>query len=694
MSKFTLFNFRSALNKFVLICFLLSYASKAQTFTDSNLPIVIITTDLDANSQSLEILDDPKILASMKIIQRPDGSRNYLSDQSNTAYLNYNGRIGIEIRGSSSQALPKKAYSLTTLKVDNVSNNNVSILGMPSENDWILNGLAFDPSLIRDYLSYNLSRQIGNYATRTVYCELVINGDYRGLYVMQEKIKSGSNRVNVVKIGTTDNAEPNLSGGYITKADKDTGGDPIAWTMSSYAGGTNFIHELPKPTAVTPQQNTYIYNQFLNLEVTTGASNASVVNGFPSVIDVPSFVDFMLINEIASNPDAYQFSTFFHKDRGGKLKAGPIWDFNLTYGNDLFLWGFDRSHTDVWQFADGANEGAKFWKDLFNNSTYKCHLAKRWNQLTQAGQPLNQTVLNQFIDQTVSLIAEAKVREEQRWTTTNYPPVQFPTTEVNNLKTWLTNRISWMTTNLGSFSACNTTSIPSLVINRINYNPQATTSIESDNLEFISIKNTGTTTVNLTGYYFKELGLSYQFPANSTIIAGGTVHLASNTAAFQTKYGVAAFGQFTRNLSNSSQKIVLTDAFGNVIDSVEYLDVSPWPVEADGGGSYLQLINTGLDNNLATSWITSNQLNLIANNVIDCSEVVLSQRLSKGKELNIKAEAPMSGYKVFNEDGKFIFEKKEKSVDLNIDWSKYPKGTYFVTIYNEKGQIVKKIENN
>ena len=689
MSKLILTNLRSTSNYCILVCFLFFYTSNAQTFTDSNLPIVVITTDLDTNNQPLEILDDPKILATMKIIKRPDGSRNYLTDQNTTAYLNYNGRIGIEIRGSSSQTLPKKGYGLTTLKADNVSNNNVAILGMPSENDWVLNGIAFDPSLIRDYLSYNLSRQIGNYATRTVYCEVVINGDYRGLYVMQEKIKSGTNRVNVVKIASTDNTEPNLSGGYITKADKDTGGDPIAWTMSSYAGSTNFIHELPKPTTVTSQQNTYIYNQFLNLETTTGTNNSSVANGFPSVIDIPSFVDFMLINEIASNADGYQYSTFFHKDRGGKLKAGPIWDFNLTFGNDLFLWGFDRSHYDVWQFSDGGNEGAKFWKDLFNNPTYKCYLSKRWNQLTQTGQPLNYNTLVSYIDATVASIIEAKERENQKWGT-----IPNQTTEITNLKTWLSNRISWMTTNLGSFSGCNSVTFPSLVINRINYNPQATTSTLSDGLEFISIKNTGSTVANLTGYYLKELGISFQFPTNSTIIAGGTIHLASNSTAFQAKYGVAAFGQFSRNLSNSTQKIVLADGFGNIIDSVEYLDASPWPVEADGGGSYLQLVNTGLDNNLASSWIISNQLNLIGNNVIDCSEVALSQRKSSGKTLNIHTDEPMNGFKVFNATGDFIFEKKQKSVDLNIDWSKHPKGTYFITIYNQNGQITKKIENN
>ena len=690
MAKFIPFNFGSALNNFIIVCFLLSYASKAQTFTDSNLPIVIITTDLDQNNQPLEILDDPKILASLKIIKRPDGSRNYLSDQNTTAYLNYNGRIGIEIRGSSSQALPKKGYGLTTLKADNVSNNNVSILGMPSENDWILNGLAFDPSLIRDYLSYNLSRQIGEYATRTAYCELVINGEYKGLYILQEKVKSSTNRVNVLKIAATDITTPNVTGGYITKADKTTGGDPVAWTMSSYAGWTDFIHELPKPAAVTTQQNTYIYNQFLNLETTSRNNNIDLITGYPSVIDIPTFVDFMLINELASNADGYQYSTYFHKDRAGKLRAGPIWDFNLTFGNDLFLWGFDRSHYDVWQFANGGNDGAKFWTDLFNNPTYKCYLAKRWNELIQPGQPLNYDSLVQYIDQTVAYISEAKAREEQKWTSDVYPPVHFSPTEISDLKVWLSNRISWITNNLGTFANCNTVSIPSLVINKINYNPLGATSTESDNLEFVEIKNTSISNVNLTGIYFKELGLSYQFPANSSVSGGGSVYLASNATAFQAKYGIPAFGQFTRNLSNSSQKIVLADGFGNTIDSVEYFDASPWPIEADGTGSYLQLINTSLDNNLASNWISS------SNNVLSTNSTLESSILSIYPNpvthfLSIHTTEQMSGIKIFDISGKLIFDLKQKSNTINTDWSIYPNGIYFVVIYDESSLVTKKI---
>jgi len=143
------------------LLFFFAFGGYAQTFTDSNLPIVIITTDINPDTnQPYEIPDEPRVFGSMKIIKHPDGSRNYMSDSNTAEFLNYDGRINIEIRGSSSQALPKKPYGLTTLKPDNISNNNVSLLGMPSENDWVLNSLAFDPSLIRDHLSYAISRQM------------------------------------------------------------------------------------------------------------------------------------------------------------------------------------------------------------------------------------------------------------------------------------------------------------------------------------------------------------------------------------------------------------------------------------------------------------------------------------------------------------------------------------------------------
>ena len=647
----------------------------AQTFTSSNLPIVIITTDNYPNStQPQEILDSPRVLGNMKIIKHPDGTRNYMTDVNTPAFINYNGRISIEIRGSSSQTLPKKQYGLTTLLTDNISNNNVSLLGMPSENDWILNGMGYEPSLIRDYLFYNLARQMGEYASRTVYCEVVINGDYVGLYVFQEKIKPDSNRVNILKITSTDNSLPNVSGGYITKSDKTTGNDPVAWTMISYAWTTDFIHEYPDPSDVTPQQSTYIQSQFTNLETTTQNNNTSVSNGFPSVIDIPSFVDFMLLNELGSNADGYQLSTFFHKDRNGKLRAGPIWDFNLTLGNDLFIWGFDRSHYDVWQFSDGGNDGARFWTDLFNNPTYKCYLSKRWHELTLTGQPLSESSLNEFIDTTIATISEASIRENLRWA--NIPD---QAAEIANIKTFITNRINWMTTNIGPYSSCNAVQTPALVINKINYNPMISGNFPiSNDQEFIEIVNAGTTTVNLTGYYFKELGFTYLFPAFSTIAPNQSIYLASNLTTFQSKYGFAAFGQFTRNLANNSEKLVLADGFGNTIDSVEYFDTAPWPTAPDGNGSYLQLISTSLDNNLASSWVASNTLetndfNLNSSNIIAFPNPV-------NATVTLQSPQIMDSIEVIDFLGKTISKQNVNETSFQFDMSLYSSGLYFIKI--------------
>ncbi|RZJ67843.1 MAG: T9SS type A sorting domain-containing protein [Flavobacterium sp.] len=661
---------------------LASHKVSAQTFTDSNLPIVIINTDIDPDTnQPSEIVDDPRVLANMKIIKRPDGTRNYMTDQSNSAFLNYDGRIDIEIRGSTSQSLDKKPYGLTTRLADNVSNNNVSLLGMPSENDWVLNSLAFDQSMLRDYLSYNLARLMGNYAPRTQYCEVVINGDYKGLYMLQEKIKADTNRVNVVKITTADTAVPNVTGGYITKADKTTGGDPVAWYMDSYDGDTAFIHELPKPEDVTPLQNTYIHGQFNSLQTAAGLDNISISSGFPSLIDIPSFVDFMISSEYASNVDSYQFSTYFHKDRAGKLRAGPIWDYNLTYGNDLG--GMPgRSEFDVWQFDNGDNTGAKFWKDLFDNPTFKCYLSKRFHDLTQPGQPLRHNNIVTFIDQTVVLISEAEARDDQRWNSvTNWP------NQINYVKTWLLNRITWMTNNIGPYTNCSPT-VPQLVINRINYNPGTFGSFPvSNDQEFIEIKNAGSTTVTLTGIYFSYLGISYNFPNNSTLGAGQSAFIASNTATFQSRYGFAAFGQFTRNLSNNTQKLVLADAWGNVIDIVEYDDDAPWP-NADGNGSYLQLTSTSLDNALASSWIaTSSSLEAPQFSV---STVQLFPNPTNGF-VNVSASSEISAINIFDISGRLVKTLAANSSEIQIDLNGFTSGIYLLDIKSINGSSIQKV---
>ncbi len=429
----------------------------------------------------------------MKIIQRPDGARNFLTDANTDEFLDYSGTIGIETRGSSSQALPKKPYGIDTLEDDGIEDENVKLLGMPKENDWLLNSFAFDDSMMRDYISYEMARQMGQYATNLKYCEVVLNGEYIGLYALSEKIKRDGDRVDIAKISDDENSLPEITGGYIIQTDR-TGGDnpPEAWNNN----GAGYIHEKPNSDDITSQQSSYIESVFRDLD--DNATNPNIISGYPSIIDVPSFLDYILVAEIASNVDAYALSTYYHKDKGGKLRAGPVWDYNLTYGNDLFDFfgvNYDRSFTDVWQF-NFSNTGAYFWGDLFNDPKFKCYLSKRFNEVTNTGEPLNYEYISSLIDSTTALISEAVVRENEKWDT-----IDDFAGEIANIKTWLQERITWMRNDLGAFSNCDNVQTPSLVITKIHYNPQETVEFpESDDLEFIEIKNTGSTIVALQGY--------------------------------------------------------------------------------------------------------------------------------------------------------------------------------------------------
>lgn len=642
--------------------------------SQSSLPIVIINTDIDAvTGLPAEIPDDPKVAASMKIIYHTDGTTNYVTDQDNPEFLDYSGRIKIEIRGSTSQALPKKQYGWTTYEDNTTTKKKVSIMGMPKENDWILNGLAYDSSLIRDYLSYSLFRQMGGYATRTQYCEVIINGVYKGLYILQEKIKDDSNRVNVEKITATATTGTALTGGYITKADKIDVDDPLAWWMESYTGyPVSFIHVLPKPEDVTPAQQLYISNEFHKLAEAAQGGNADLATGYPSIIDIPTFVDYMIINELSSNVDAYQFSTYFHKDIGGKLRAGPIWDFNFSFGSDLA----GRSTADAWQFSNGDNEGARFWKDLFSEPTFRCHFAKRWRELTQVGQPLHYANLNTFINQTMLYISEAAVREQETWTT-----VPDFAGEVNALKYWLLTRINWINSNIGSYQECDNPQLPPLVISAINYHPATDAQYTvSEDLEFIKITNTGTTDVDLTGIYLRELGVSFGFEAGSVLGAGQSAYLANNTVVFTQKYGFAPFGEFQRDLSNSSQNIVLADAFGNIIDAVYYQDKNPWP-DADGSGSYLLLNNTGLDNSLAQNWELGTDVDVTMGKA-EFNTVVHLYPNPVNTLLTISTHTVADRITVYDLSGKVLFNTAVNDVQYTLDFSGFETGFYIVKVIN------------
>jgi hypothetical protein len=664
-------------NVLMILCFLFGYstASFTQILIDSNLPIIIIKTD-----SGKDIPDAPRVFASMKIIFKGTGLRNSLTDQNNAAALNYFGRIDIEIRGSSSQLLEKKQYGFSTKTPDASSSENVSLLGLPAENDWILNSLAFDPSLIRDYICYNLSRQMGEYATRTVYCEVVINGDYKGLYLLQEKIKSDKNRVDIMEITPDDNTLPNLSGGYITKADKVAGPDVSSFNMDY----VYYIHHEPRPDYVTTEQKDYVSSLFNKLNTSAVFNNSSLVNGFPSLIDVPSFIDYILINELGSNVDAYTYSTYFHKDRNGKLRAGPIWDLNLTFGNDIFRWGYDRSKTNVWQFSDGGNDGSTFWRGLFSNSVFKCYMSKRWHELTLPGNPLSEDNIFSLINDAVSTISEAAVRETDRW-----PREGFQASEIGSIELFLQARTKWMNDHIGSYSDCIAISTPPLVITGIMYHPDRTFDEEIRNdHEFIEILNNRDQIIDLTGVYFSGTGLVFQFPVNAKIGPYQTIRLASDSLTFQAQYGYAPFGQYTRHLSDKGQAIVLADGYGNEIDRVEYMDSSPWPA-ADGNGLFLKLTDPNLDNNEAKNWTAIS--GVVAVNEIELQGGLLLYPNPVISSLTLKTDQVIERVQVFDMQGSMIQNMQLHSEGSSIDLSSLPKGFYLVKVFTQQEIYTRKI---
>ncbi len=462
----------------IFCCMLLPIMAFSQ-FSSSNLPIVVINT----NGQVIQ--DDPRISCHMGIIDNGFGNINSVND----SFTGYNGRISIEYRGSSSQSFPKKAYALETQ--DSLgNNNNVSLLGMPVENDWILYAPYSDKSLMRNFLTFHLGNQMGRYAPRTKYCELVLDGDYRGVYVLMEKIKRDKDRVDIAKLDADDIAGDSLTGGYIIKIDKSTGSGDVYW-LSNYntIGGEPLrIHyHYPKATDMLNEQKTYIRNFMHDFEYALNSTFfTSYTSGYTKYIDVLSFIDLYIINELSRNVDGYRLSTYMYKDKdskGGKLTMGPLWDYNLAFGNAYYCDGWN---INGWQ-QDGACfdlAEVPFWFErLLEDTVYQTTLKCRWEYLRETS--LSQDSIFNFIDSIAIYLHDAQERNFQRWNILgdyiwpNYYVGNTYQDEVYFLKNWIADRLIWMDDN-----------IPSCSSNRqITFNPKLEKIVDVLGRETKEIKN-------------------------------------------------------------------------------------------------------------------------------------------------------------------------------------------------------------
>ena len=427
------------------------FCTQAQTFTASNLPILLINT----NNQPIP--DEPKIVAQFQIIDNGPEKRNNLTDKPA-----FTSKIGIEKRGATSQQLfPKKPYGIELRDTSGVNSVNASLLGMPAEADWVLNATYNDKTLIRETLTYDLNRQLSTYYTpRYRYCEVVLNGSYEGIYILFEKIKRDKNRVNITSIKKTDVSGDALTGGYIFKIDKTEGSPSRLWTSpyKSVNGQSISIQiDRPKPEDLAEEQFQYAKQFVTNFENALQSSQyQDSTAGYRKFINDDSFVDYLLLTEVCKNVDGYRLSSFFYKDRdskGGRLVMGPIWDYNLTYGNVNYCngnpyqgWAYEFNRICP---ADGY-QIPFWWNRLLSDRRFAGNVRTKYQALRKT--VLRTDRIQAYVDSVATELTEARTRNFQRWPVIGvyvWPNGYVGQTyqqEVDYLKTWVKNRLEWMDT--------------------------------------------------------------------------------------------------------------------------------------------------------------------------------------------------------------------------------------------------------
>lgn len=481
-------------------------------FTSSNLPIIVI----DTHGQNIP--DEPKIMADMGIIDNAAGARNNLTDPFN----HYNGKIGIEVRGSSSQMFPKKQYAIETR--DTLGEElDVSLLGFPAESDWVLYAPYTDKTLMRNVLAYKLANELGHYASRTRFCEVVLNGDYKGVYVLMEKIKRDKNRVNITKMEASDIAGDAITGGYIIKIDKLEGENIQGWYSQylPYPGSRKRIYyqyDYPKQDEIAAPQKTYIQNYLYAFESLMARSDfADPQTGYSQYLDVASCVDAFMLNEVSRNVDGYRLSAFMYKDRDskkGKLTIGPAWDYDLAFGNADFYNGAKLYDWQINFRIESDDYPVPFWwPKLMQDSSFTRRINNRWRALRKNIFDIPR--IHAYIDSVAQHLDEAQKRNFARWPilgTYVWPNAFIGRTyeeELGYLKQWINLRALWMDARMPGQPtqvAASHNQAPSNFVLEQNYpNPLQAATVQPNTTIIFHLPQAGQTSLKLFDVAGKEV---------------------------------------------------------------------------------------------------------------------------------------------------------------------------------------------
>ena len=370
-------------------------ATHAVTMTDvlapseDSLPLITITTQTPLNARE-------KVGAMMKT-------------------AGYEGAIGIKLRGNSSLSFNQKKYTFET-RNENGKDSVVSLLGLPAHSKWVLLAPYNDISMMRDPLAFQLWRDMGHWGPRTVMCELMLDGEYRGIYILAEAIKRGEERVPISKLKKSDVSGRELTGGYMLRIDA-YDEDDVTFASKIPGIGDGIMNSqitwsiiYPKKENLQPEQLAYIQNYVDTVEqVIQSDYFADPKKGYARYIDVPSFVDYFIHSELSLNADGYKRSAYFYKEKlhadgsGGKLCAGPVWDYNLAYGNCNFC---NANNLEAWCFEGGnTNPTPAFWQRLLQDPAFRRAVKERYFQLRK--DVLSNQRLFQYIDKHAHLLAKS-----------------------------------------------------------------------------------------------------------------------------------------------------------------------------------------------------------------------------------------------------------------------------------------------
>lgn len=367
----------------------------------SHLPVVSIETGgvvipgRPEQGQHVKDIENSFIQADMRIYDR-EGELNKLSSQPVLE-----SKINIRVRGNSSRTFDKVGY-LFKFTDDAGMERKLEVMGMEKDSTWVLHGPYLDKTLMRNYMWYNLAGQIMEWAPDVRYCEVFLDHEYQGLYVMAEQISMGEGRIEMTKY----DGKSNISS-YIVCADRESVNDvQYLDNFTSYALRINGKLEVKYPGAsrITPELTEYISRDFSRFEKALYSFDYDTARyGYQNYIDVDSFVDYFIINEVTQNTDAGLYSTYFYKDVSGKLKM-CVWDFNNCCDNYI---------EDQTPMAGFFMQNRPWYFVLCKDEAFMEKVITRYHQLRKG--ILSEEAVESYIAGVQSYLGPAIERNFEKW---------------------------------------------------------------------------------------------------------------------------------------------------------------------------------------------------------------------------------------------------------------------------------------